>query len=381
MADLSGWERLGQPARAALRWAWAAAATRTDAADQHGGEPDSFDLLVGIILALRPNSQAQILLEHFVVPAGAVFAYGGNRRYDAGLLLVRFRALPVSSPPRLGAEARQIVEYAVSGIPHPDSDVSLPMLFAGFLERTSPASLALREELSRRGVDAEAVVSSYREFLREQRRGYADFLRERHPYRPPGIEVPAFLADQPLRRRPPPQPHHDSGDFIGIRAEVDAFAYLIASKSLMLPLAVGLFGDWGSGKSFFLRSLQRTIDKMVNSPAAANYSTKELPFYRHIAQIEFNAWQYVGGDLWASLLEHLFRNLRTSADEPDSMVIARQKELISRIEAQRIDREQLRPQREHSNLSATQRRPRLNSAEANAKSRSRSLRSSCVSSH
>jgi len=41
---------------------------------------------------------------------------------------------------------------------------------------------------------------------------------------------------------------------VGIRAEFDAFAYLLASRGLLPPLAVGLFGDWGSGKSIFMES-------------------------------------------------------------------------------------------------------------------------------
>ena len=36
---------------------------------------------------------------------------------------------------------------------------------------------------------------------------------------------------------------------------------------------------------------------------------RENAFYKRIVQIEFNAWHYVEGNLWASLVEHLFENL------------------------------------------------------------------------
>jgi hypothetical protein len=321
MADPPAWDQLGQLARAALRWASAMALIRGTA----DAQPDAFDLLAGIILAQRPTSEAQVLLEHFQIPPGAVFAHAGARPCDPAALLARFRTLPAGSSPPLGPEVQRILDHTASAIPNPDPDggVSLRMLFGGLLESTTPASRALREELAARGVDADAVMASYRDFLAEERRGYADFLRERHPYRPPRVKVPTLQADQA-----------EGADLVGIEAEVDAFASLIASRALTPPLAVGLFGDWGSGKSFFLRSLQRSIDTLVRNPAA------EPSFYRHIAQVEFNAWQYVGGDLWASLLEHLFRNLRTSPDEPDSVVVARQKELIAQIRASRIDRDE-----------------------------------------
>ncbi len=41
-------------------------------------------------------------------------------------------------------------------------------------------------------------------------------------------------------------------DLVGIAAEADALAYLVAARDLAPPLAIGLFGDWGSGKSFLI---------------------------------------------------------------------------------------------------------------------------------
>ncbi|MGH3885507.1 MAG: P-loop NTPase fold protein, partial [Pseudonocardiaceae bacterium] len=187
-------------------------------------------------------------------------------------------------------------------------------------------SMALRTELGNRGVDVEPVLKSCREHL-GTRTSYADYLRDHHPYRPPEVQLPPYAPDQPRTRRPPSQPAAEPPDLVGITAEVDAFAYLIASRTLTPPLAIGLFGDWGSGKSYFLRSVQRKIDDLVSTEVA------KPPFYRKIAQIEFNAWQYVEGNLWASLLEHLFRNLRRAGEDDDDLLEARRNEYLTQITA------------------------------------------------
>jgi hypothetical protein len=47
-------------------------------------------------------------------------------------------------------------------------------------------------------------------------------------------------------------------DSLGISADVNAFARLIVSESLTPPLAIGLFGQWGSGKSFFMKKMEKS---------------------------------------------------------------------------------------------------------------------------
>ena len=112
----------------------------------------------------------------------------------------------------------------------------------------------MRDQLAARGVDADSVLHSYEEFL-EGSGSYSNFLRRRHPYN--AIEVPDVEPDQPPARRSPTNGQAAPVERVDVAAEVNAFAYLIASKKLATPLAVGLFGDWGGGKSYFLRSLQR----------------------------------------------------------------------------------------------------------------------------
>jgi KAP family P-loop domain len=48
-------------------------------------------------------------------------------------------------------------------------------------------------------------------------------------------------------------------DLLGIDRTVDALALLMASTRTDTPLSIGIFGPWGSGKSFFMRHLRRKI--------------------------------------------------------------------------------------------------------------------------
>ena len=105
-----------------------------------------------------------------------------------------------------------------------------------------------------------------------------------------------------------------TGDLLGIDTEVQAFAALIAARTLVPPLSIGLFGEWGSGKTFFMRALRSAVDSLSAEARAAERMQRELPFYKHIAQIEFNAWHYVEGNLWASLVEHILENLYQRKD-------------------------------------------------------------------
>lgn len=52
-------------------------------------------------------------------------------------------------------------------------------------------------------------------------------------------------------------------DHLNIMPDVQAFANLISSRELKPPLSVGLFGDWGSGKSFFMNLLKKEVEENV----------------------------------------------------------------------------------------------------------------------
>ncbi|MGH3815014.1 MAG: P-loop NTPase fold protein, partial [Pseudonocardiaceae bacterium] len=322
------WDQLTLSAKAAWRWAWATATTRTGAAEPSGVQVDTVDLLAGLALAHLRDNPASQLFAHFHIPPGAVLSDSGARRYRPAALLAAYRHIPDAALPPLNEQAAQVLEHARTAMP-PSKDglVTLSMLFGALLENTNIASTALRAELRNRSVDVEPVIQSCRGHL-GTRSSYAEYLHKNHPYQPPERQLPPYAPDEPRTRHPCAQPDAEPHDLVGITAEVDAFAYLIAAKKLTPPLAIGLFGDWGSGKSYFLRSVQRRIDQLVST------EVDQPPFHRAIAQIEFNAWQYVEGNLWASLLEHLFRNLRKAGEQDaDDLLEARRSEYLDQITA------------------------------------------------
>lgn len=107
----------------------------------------------------------------------------------------------------------------------------------------------------------------------------------------------------------PPQVGYDADslsgpDMLEIRAEVDAFSYVLASSTIRPPLALGLFGDWGSGKSFFMQAMQRKIEALSKLDMAGPER-----FCQRIVPIRFNAWHYLDADLWASLVTEIFDRL------------------------------------------------------------------------
>jgi low affinity Fe/Cu permease len=118
-------------------------------------------------------------------------------------------------------------------------------------------------------------------------------------------------------------------DLLDIQDEVHALAVLIAARTVVPPLSIGLFGEWGSGKTFFMRQLRNAIEELAKEARAANRMQRDLPIYKNIVQIEFNAWHYVEGNLWASLVEHILDNLYPGKEISVSQNL--QKELISKL--------------------------------------------------
>jgi len=94
-------------------------------------------------------------------------------------------------------------------------------------------------------------------------------------------------------------------DQLEIGQEIKTLTAIMLAKEVKPPLAIGLFGNWGSGKSFFIESLEEEVKNMQ-----AQYAPNEnISFCTKIVQIKFNAWHYVDTNLWASLMDVIFDKL------------------------------------------------------------------------
>jgi KAP family P-loop domain len=120
---------------------------------------------------------------------------------------------------------------------------------------------------------------------------------------PGSIDTSIAAPKDPLFR------HWEQSDLIGIGAAVNNLARYISHEGLLPPVAIGVFGDWGSGKSFFIRALQSQIALLSSQSRDALAENRTTVFCSHIVQIEFNAWHFVESNLWASLAAHIFERL------------------------------------------------------------------------
>jgi hypothetical protein len=116
------------------------------------------------------------------------------------------------------------------------------------------------------------------------------------------LQLSSYTADMP-----------EGEDLLGIDPTVDALAAIVAARAVEPPLSVGLFGAWGSGKTFFMRRLQGRVEGIVQEARATGRPQQNLWAWRNIRHVRFNAWHYGSADVWAGLIEHLMGELAGSA--------------------------------------------------------------------
>lgn len=96
-------------------------------------------------------------------------------------------------------------------------------------------------------------------------------------------------------------------DMLGYQVHADLLAKIILQKD-MLPTSIGIFGDWGSGKSSLMLLMQKTLDEWVSK---TNKENKKLPesqtkVNNKVLQIKFNSWQFENYEnTKLTLIEHI----------------------------------------------------------------------------
>jgi hypothetical protein len=251
---------------------------------------------VGILLA-HPGErgEARVLLEHFGLTARDVLPETYPKLPVADL---RHRAADVDpdTEPQLGSEAMAVLDSARQ---LGSGQAELRHLLGALLQLTRPFRWSLA--FASRGTEWTQVLSSYQQWLSDAGKSsdhggdLAGWLARQNSRRP--LDLPVYAPDRIDAEQ----------DLIGIQTEADAFAYLIASCDLKPPMAIGLFGDWGSGKSFLMRAIDQRLGTITG--LVEREDQRSVRVWKNIVTIEFNAWEYVQGNLWAGLLERIFSQL------------------------------------------------------------------------
>ena len=160
-----------------------------------------------------------------------------------------------------------------------------------------------------------------------------------------------------------------SEDRLGVSTYVSMMASVIADVDTPMPLSIGIFGEWGSGKSYFMGLLRHRIRELEATPGSS-YCT-------HISQISFNAWHYADSNLWASLGDEIFRQLvgpseaETKAERQREDV--RRAELKTQLHDQLEQRQRLTAATEEATRETARLQERLASATAESNDRSGEL--------
>lgn len=140
---------------------------------------------------------------------------------------------------------------------------------------------------------------------------------------PPKEEVAGFNRDSV-----PPSP----SDPLRTQDDAEAIARLMCLEDAA-PLAVAVFGGWGSGKSTFMNRLDTSV-RRITEDGTGDAQPESPPgptarFVERVVQIRFNAWQFVDANLWASLTSEFFDQLRAGGWDRSSG--ARHAGLVERV--------------------------------------------------
>jgi KAP family P-loop domain len=147
------------------------------------------------------------------------------------------------------------------------------------------------------------------------------------------------------------------------------FASVVADATTPMPMSIGLFGEWGAGKSTFMGLLRGEIAALGGREGYA----------RDVVSIGFNAWHYADANLWASLGDEIFRALADALkpvgegapDEREKSIREQESELLTKITAKRGLAEDARARQEQAEKAATVATERLATQQREARQRRR----------
>ncbi|MCC2680954.1 MAG: hypothetical protein K0S36_518 [Nitrosospira multiformis] len=177
------------------------------------------------------------------------------------------------------------------------------------------------------------------------------------------VPLPGFLTDW-----------WQGEDLLNITRDVNALASLIAAWTVEPPLSIGLFGHWGSGKTHFMRQLKARVEKVSREARNSGLSQNAVGYYKNIVQIEFNAWHYIEGNLWACIVEHIFTNLKFSDHEDDTLADIRRQALMEKLDLKKQVRAKVEERKTQLKIKETRARDRAVEAKSSRDDTAKELR-------
>jgi KAP family P-loop domain/Papain family cysteine protease len=159
---------------------------------------------------------------------------------------------------------------------------------------------------------------------------------------------PDTLRARPLLRRAGYQSDAlESDDRLNIKPDVESVCSVLATRDVKPPLALGLFGNWGTGKSFFMARMYDEIESLMN---LERENPGETPYCRNIVQIRFNAWHFLDANLWASLVAEIFNHLFEAVSDPRETPEQTRRRIIKQLGQARGLYRQSRMELEHARI-------------------------------
>lgn len=322
-----------------------------------GAEPDSASQFLFQWLRKDRAPQYEKAFEAFINPR--------NRERQSGVALLTMRVLRVFElAERVAAFVR--VDNVTEGR---EKIYARDLVGALLIAMTTDEKSGARKRLKRVDVNLDVLRQDYLDYYLTSDKNPEDDLDrwqkiliqlEPVPEPPPESPVPEIKRQLPAIDSDTPS----KADYLNIEAEVHGFANIIAARKVRTPLSIGLFGDWGSGKSTFMEQLQRAVENIATE-VRKKPTDQESVFLGNIVQIPFNAWHYVEANLWASLVNHIFDNLSFSEKEAQEKAEKRKQLFLSKLsitlEEQRKAKQQVRVkqdeyQRAHDELQEARRK-------------------------
>ncbi|MEO6710221.1 MAG: P-loop NTPase fold protein, partial [Planctomycetota bacterium] len=257
-------------------------------------------------------------------------------------------AAPLLDYPPLDGEAQQALENASLLQAGPSKDTWELALFCALFYPKDPGGPGLIDATLRSiRIDPDAVLAAFAGFQKDLPNQPSAGLRATLERRRQRSVWDRSGFDSDRVSGPIPQDQ----DRLDVGRPALRFAKLLSSKETKPPLALGLFGNWGSGKTFFMGLMRKQIEVLTAS--------KDEDYVRRVVQIEFNAWHYHDTTLWACLAMRIFEGLAQALNPPgESDIEAVRRELHQKLRSSQQRRAQAETIRQEAlaNRSRAQRR-------------------------